>query len=362
MTPRIPRWRRWYAVFSVAALFLVALPTVVGASGRLAAVSARFESSAPVERCRVTDRRLRELSGLVGDGERMYVVADGGDRLRVSVLRPDCSTERVITNQVDPFDVEDLARDRDGTLWLADIGDNQHRRDSVALHAVDKAGRATLYRMSYPDGPHDAEALLLDANRRPYIVTKEPFGAARVYSPNTALSATSITPLAQVGTVTIDRTTTPGGPERAGGFASVLITGGAVSANGQVIALRTYTDAYLFSCPNGDIGAGLKSTPKRVALPNEPQGEAIAFEPDGTLLSAGEEFAPISAITDAMVLAPPVTVAPSSGDNTAGQAKSAPDGPEAVVREIPAWQSLGLAGVAGLIVLIVLRGVRRLRR
>ncbi|MFD1051940.1 hypothetical protein ACFQ1S_43450, partial [Kibdelosporangium lantanae] len=86
----------------------------------------------------------------------------------------------------------------------------------------------------------------------------------------------------------------------------ILITGGAVSADGTVVALRTYTDAYLWSAPNGDIETALKGNPTRIPLPNEPQGEAIAFEPDGTLISGSEGTGqPIRAIPQATTMVHP---------------------------------------------------------
>src|SRR5213075_592302 len=39
---------------------------------------------------------------------------------------------------------------------------------------------------------------------------------------------------------------------------------------------------------DGDLVAALNQPPIRVPLPDEPQGEAVAFEPDGTLLSGSE--------------------------------------------------------------------------
>jgi hypothetical protein len=100
------------------------------------------------------------------------------------------------------------------------------------------------------------------------------------------LSSPGPTALESVGSLTIKSTDTPGGP--VGSIGSVLVTGAASSADGTVLALRTYTDAYLYSAPDGDIVAGLQRNPVRVPLPNERQGEAIAFEPDGTLLSGSE--------------------------------------------------------------------------
>jgi hypothetical protein len=56
-----------------------------------------------------------------------------------------------------------------------------------------------------------------------------------------------------------------------------------------VVALRTYTDAWLFPVPDGGgVPDALRGSPVQVPLPGEPQGEALAFAADGTLLSGSE--------------------------------------------------------------------------
>ncbi|WP_156758386.1 hypothetical protein [Actinokineospora pegani] len=269
---------------------------------------------APRDVCAVTDKRLAELSGLVSDGKRWYAVNDGGTRTTVYVLnRTTCAVERVINGPTDPYDVEDLARGADGTFWLADTGDNRAQRESVALIALTPSGETTLYRLTYPDRPRDTEALLLDRDGVPYLVTKSVFGVSDIFRPTGPLASPGPTPLENVGTVQIKSTDTQGGPinQMVG---SMTITGGAVSADGAVVALRTYTDAYLFSAPDGDIATALtKGTPARVPLPAEKQGEAIAFEPDGTLVSASEGTGePIRLVEGAAALAP------SPGQRAAG--------------------------------------------
>lgn len=252
--------------------------------------------------CTPTDPELTELSGLASDGHRWYAVSDGGTRLRVQVLDPaDCRVLDRITAGVDPYDVEDLALARDGALWLADTGDNDLKRSTVALHRLTPDGGARLYRLTYPDGPHDTETLLLDHTGVPYLVTKE-LGAARVYRPSGGLAEPGPTPLEQVGTVRIEPTSTPGGP--VGTVGSVLVTGGAVSPDGLVVALRTYTDAYLFAAPGGDVRAALATTPVRIPLPGEPQGEAVALAPDGTLLSGSEGLTSSAELSGSGVPAP----------------------------------------------------------
>src|SRR5439155_11026999 len=112
--------------------------------------------------CTIKDRRIAESSGLAAAGDFIYTVNDGGDRLQVFVLDRSCRVRRVIDNSLDPYDVEDLARGADGTLWLSDTGDNSISRPTVALERLTDSGAATLFRFSYPDGSRDAEALLLD--------------------------------------------------------------------------------------------------------------------------------------------------------------------------------------------------------
>src|SRR5690606_6399673 len=99
-------------------------------------------------------------------------------------------------------------------------------------------------------------------------------------------------------------TETPGGPLP--GASSTLITGGAVSADGTVAAVRTYTDVYLFHAPDRDIAAALAAGPDlRIPAPDEPQGEAVAFTSNGDLMTASETAAPGTA---AAVQRPPIRI------------------------------------------------------
>ncbi|WAL67416.1 hypothetical protein ORV05_06425 [Amycolatopsis cynarae] len=288
-------------------------------------------SAEPVPVCTVTDRRITELSGLVADGRQWYAINDGGSRVEVFVLGRDCSVQRMITAPTDPYDVEDLARAADGTLWLSDTGDNDKKRDTVALLAVTPQGRTTLYRLTYPDGRHDTEALLLDAGGTPYLVTKNPFGDTGIYTPAGRLTSPGPTPLTRAGSLSFHSTGTVGGP--VAGFGSVLVTGGATSADGKMVALRTYTDAYLYPAPDGDVLAALRREPVRVPLPDEPQGEAIAFEPDGTLLSGGEGVGqPIRAVPGAVALAANTSTGPAS---PAGNGETATTGKSSGMRTMP---------------------------
>ncbi|RVW03756.1 hypothetical protein EF834_10550 [Rhodococcus spongiicola] len=273
-----------------ASSLLVAAPAAsqsAGSSGVLAP-GARFE-----QWCTPTDPALRELSGLAVIDGTMYGVGDSGTDDTVAVLGGDCSVTSTLSVPVDPYDIEDMGVGPDGRLWLADIGDNNRVRSTVALTSLDPtSGEGNLHRLTYPDDAHDAETLLVQRDGVPLIVTKEILVANGIYRPVGGsalddLESPGPTPLERVGEVRLGPTPTPGGPVPVGG--STLVTGGAVSADGTVAALRTYTDVYLYSAPDGDLVRAITATtPVRVELPNEPQGEAIAFTPDGDLISGSE--------------------------------------------------------------------------
>lgn len=291
------------------------------------------------------------------------MVNDGGTRVTVFVLDHRCRVRRVEGDDTDPFDVEDLARSPDGTLWLADTGDNRSSRDSVAVETLAPDGTSALYRFTYPDGPHDAEALLLGAGDRPYVVTKNPLGISSVYTPARAPSTASPVPLRKVTTLRFRFTGTPGGP--VGAVSQLLVTGGAVSPNGTRVALRTYTDLYLWTVRHGDIGAALRDgDPTRVPLPSEKQGESVAFTPDGrTVLTTSEGSpAPVHAVS-----LPPVSDRPATRSARSGPSVATPS-PSAAVRAAkssddggsrPVYVNLILAAVIATVIVV---GLGRLRR
>ncbi|RVW04313.1 hypothetical protein EGT50_05375 [Rhodococcus xishaensis] len=287
---------------------LVAAPAASQSTGssEVPTSGARFE-----QWCTPADPALRELSGLaVADG-RMYGIGDSGTDDTLAVLGGDCSAISTLPVPVDPYDVEDMGVGPDGRLWLSDIGDNDRVRSTVALISLDPgSGDGNLHRLTYPDGAHDAETLLIQRDGVPLIVTKEILVANGIYRPvgGSGLDSLEVpgpTPLERVGEVRLGPTSTPGGPVPVGG--STLVTGGAVSADGTVAALRTYTDVYLYSAPDGDLVRAITATtPVRVELPNQPQGEAIAFTSDGDLIAgseaAGGPLPPLRILRDATEL------------------------------------------------------------
>ncbi len=272
----------------------------------------------PSTRCEITDPRLPELSGLASAGDTMLAMDDGGDRAEVYVLDGSCAVGEVRSSDVDPYDPEDLALGSDGTIWLADTGDNNQTRETVALIGLRPDGSHTLTRLTYPDGPHDAEALLLAPDGTPYLVTKEVLGASAVYRPDAPLADGATVPMSQVLRMGFTLTGTPGGP--VGRAGQLLVTGGAVSPDGQRIALRTYTDAYVWPLSGSDVVGALGGSPARVPLPESPQGEAITFAANSRdLLVSGEGLpATVTLVPASGSLEPAAATAPAENASADG--------------------------------------------
>ncbi|HWS35252.1 MAG TPA: hypothetical protein VN408_21255 [Actinoplanes sp.] len=330
-------------------------------------------AAAPETACTVKNDLLAEISGLLADGGGYVVVNDGADDpdgRKIFFLNKKCKVTDRISYPSRPRDTEDLGRSPDGTIWVGDIGDNNRDRETVGLWRLKPGEKEpALFRLSYPDGAHDAEALLVGSDGVPVIVTKDPLTAG-VYLPTGPLDADTPTPLRRAGDFSIPITTT-GNPY---GFKGrLVVTGGAVSADGRRIALRTYADAFEFDVPEGQTDAeGLVKTisggtARTVALPDEPQGESIAYSADGTALLTISEMA--DGLTKVDLLTHPLqdtpaevkgtTTAPEKSTDPPAEAASKPASNE---RELPTGALLAggaLAVAAGLIVLVSARMRRR---
>jgi len=251
--------------------------------------------AAPTVVCTV-ERGAAELSGLVATASGYVAINDSQfdpDDTRVFFLNHNCDITRTVRYPTPARDPEDLAVAPDGSLWVADIGDNitaSERRRSIALWKLPAgAGAPVIHRLTYPDGPHDAEALLFTNDGAPVVITKEPSGRAGLYQPTGPLRArtTAGVPLRRVGEFT------PNGPSETG-LLGAMVTGAATSPNRSRIVLRTYTAAYEWDVRDGDIIKTMTTgTPRVTALPDETQGEAIAYTPDGTaFLTVSDESGP----------------------------------------------------------------------
>lgn len=317
------------------------------------------------------DPRVAESSSLVSTpaGDWLWTANDSGDSARLFAVD---RTGRTLAVASLPgtrvVDVEDTALGPDRTLYLADIGDNRSERAGVVVlrvpePAVDpgrldvRLATAPPVRtvLTYDDGPHDAETLLVHPRTgQVLVVTKGVLGSGVYAAPLPLADGV----LRRVGGLTLRGTGTPGGPD-IGGLAQVLATGGAVSPDGRRVVVRTYTDAYVWQVPGDDLAAALRGRPTVLALPETRQGEAVTWSRAGDALLTSSEGRGAPVWQVAVPAALPGAAQPVPAASSAAPGSTTPAArPAASGRHRSLLPALWALPVAALLVV----GLRRARR
>jgi hypothetical protein len=169
-------------------------------------------------------------------------------------------------------------------IYIADIGDNNARRQRITIYRMpepmetpEAAAVTEAFHAIYPDGPRDAEALLLTPDGRASIVTKGETGSVALYRFPGELRAGT--------TVRLERA---GNPRSAKTRRDDRVTDAAVSPDGAWAVLRSRSALVFYR--TAELLAGTWREARRVDLTmlGEPQGEGVAFGDDRTLYITGE--------------------------------------------------------------------------
>jgi hypothetical protein len=300
------------------------------------------EASQGHEVFRFGDPAIVEGSALVVQDGLFLTTNDSGDTGRVFAVDTSGRTVGVTHWSDDPVDTEALAPGGPGQVWVGDLGDNTQARASVTIARVpigrgNRTVTPTTYRLTYPDGPADAETLLRDpATGRLYLATKSVFGGVMYAVPQHL---------------------TPSGTNRLEAVGRVLpvATDGAFFPDGKHLIVRSYGSAVVYAWPSlQPVGS--------VGLPHERQGEGIAVADDGSVYLSSEGArspvlrvelpARIAAIAEGVATTSPATASPRP-DGSPGSADAATDSTESAGGSRDAWPWLagGLLGVAAIGVL-----------
>ena len=286
---------------------------------------------------RFRDPQIVESSGLVARDGLFMTVNDSGDSARTFVV--DGSTGRTVGGAAwrgDPVDIEALAPDPDGSVWVGDIGDNTGSRESVTLLEVPFEGgyvdaEPRELTLTYSDGPRDAETLLVHpVTGRVFVVSKSLLGGV-LYAAPERLSASRRNELEPLGDVL--------------GFA----TDGAFFPDGRHFVLRDYGRAVVYSYPElAAVG--------ELALPDQQQGEGIAVDENGEVFVSTEgQFSAVQRVRlprrIARIVDPPP---PSSTPSPAPTTSSPSDESDELEVDRPAWVWMlgGLVGIGMVVVLV----------
>lgn len=224
--------------------------------------------------CVIGDDRITENSGLARSTyprRVLFTHNDSGDSARFFALGRRCQTRAVLTVPGAPaVDWEDMAAGPGHTLWLGDIGGNNPRsrihvvRVTEPKKLTSRSLRHTAYTLTYPDGPHNAEGLMVHPRTgRVFVVSKADSGAA-IYRAPAELKARGTNRLTRVRS------------------AAAIVTGADFSSSGAFMVLRTYTRVLVY--------AGLRDkSPIRHRVPSgHTFGESVAFGRGGALFYGAE--------------------------------------------------------------------------
>ena len=244
---------------------------------------------------------INESSGIVASRRNpgsFWTHNDSGDAPLIYCLGPGAGSCGVwnVTG-ADAIDWEDIAAGpgpvaQTPYLYLGDIGDNLVDRTTVVVYRVPEpvAGggaaapprsapaateAAETLRLRYPDGPHNAEALLIHPTTGDlYIVAKET--APGVYVARAPISSTSTTTMTKVATL----------PPTVFASNASVVTGGDISPDGRRVILCNYVEGLELRLPAdaASFDAVWQLAPVFVDIGLRVQGEAIAYRLDGKAL------------------------------------------------------------------------------
>jgi hypothetical protein len=242
----------------------------------------------PREVGRVRAPELREISGLAAsrrNPEVLWVHNDGGAKQAYAISTAGALIAEVrMRKKID--DIEDIAvgpGTQDGVdyVYVGDIGDNESNRRKIQLVRFpepDLAGKSKaelraegveVFELKYPDGPHDAEALMVDPVLGDALIVSKEKGRSRLYS-------------IALGSLRED---SPNGLELAGYLNVDGVSGGDISASGNLIALRSEERGWVWSRrPDETVFAAMQRAPRIVLARGRTQsqnGESIGFHPEG---------------------------------------------------------------------------------
>lgn len=240
----------------------------------------------------IDNNQTDEISGMAASRLNpgiLWVQNDSGDQARIYALDESGDlVARFSLNGASNSDWEDLAtaRDPDNNDWYiyaADIGDNGASKSEIAVYRAREPGGVVpgqsyvtgsiansdvqRFRFEYPDGPRNAETLLVDpATGDFYIISKQT--PPRVYRSSYPHNNSGVTTLDFLGTM----------PQHS----TDVLVGGDISPDGTRILVKDRNAVHLYCRAPGDsILDALQGAANSVPYIAEPQGEAIAWGPFG---------------------------------------------------------------------------------
>ena len=259
------------------ALLLAASPTAGNAAepGQEIAPGVRLVA-------RINDPRIKESSGVVASRRYTNVYwthnDGGGPKKQVLYAIDREGNTRAFFSVIGAtlHDWEDIAIDDGGHIYIGDIGNNENKRDTLAVYEIDEpnpqAGTGDVspkhaWNLKFPKAPFDCESLFVWKDYG-YVVSKV-FDKARAQIFRFPLKDTNAAlRLELVATTKIESP----------------VTGADISADGTLLGLVAKNGAYVFRI-DGDVARVINAKPHHTKLKNE-HIEGCCFVPGGLLATS----------------------------------------------------------------------------
>ena len=232
---------------------------------------------------RINDVHIRESSGVVASRRHTDVLwthNDGGGpkkQVLYAIDREGKTRASFPVIGVTLHDWEDIAIDDAGHLFIGDIGNNDARRDELAVYQIDEPDPTTGngstvspkrgWKLKFPNAPFDCESLFIWKDYG-YVVSKVfQNGHAQIFRFPLKETNESLT-LELVATTKIESP----------------VTGADISADGKLLALVAKDGAYVFRI-DGDVARVNEVEPHRTELKDQ-HVEGCCFVSDGLLATS----------------------------------------------------------------------------
>ena len=238
---------------------------------------------------------LPEASGVAASRKapgQLWLHNDSGQPALFAVMADGTARGRVRVYGAGVRDWEDIdvgPCPQGSCMYIGDIGDNNAKRRDVVIYRVAEpdpgAGTSApseSMRLTYPDGPTDAEAFFVLPNSNLFIITKGERGAAVLYRVPEFRDGTTAQ-LVRVATV-VDAE----GSSNAAVARANRITSATASRDGRWVALRTLHAVMFYAADEFTAGNIREVLRFDVSALREIQGEGVAFGEDGTVWLSSE--------------------------------------------------------------------------
>ncbi|HRP57094.1 hypothetical protein [Agriterribacter sp.] len=237
-----------------------------------------------------------ETSGLAASSVNkgmLYIHNDSGDTSRFFLISADGTLKAIYTFKANPLikhgvaDCEDMAVSTgpkgESYVYIGDIGDNNAKRKHIIIYRVKEpklkhsadafSGTVkvdALY-LKYPDGPRDAETLMVDPVEKLFYIVSKREDSVSVYTAPLLFKRNDTVMLVKKATLFFE-----------GGNNGKWISGGNISKDGSRVLLKNYLNVFYWKRKDKEpLWQLLKMVPRKMPYKVEQQGEAIDFAAEG---------------------------------------------------------------------------------